>query len=247
MQREKGYESSFLTLTYDDKNLPEDGSLCPADHTEFVAKLRTHLWRKGIKFRYYMCGEYGEKLKRPHFHYLIFGYDFPDKYHWSMHNGQKYYRSEELEKLWRYGNSLIGHVTTESAAYCARYVLKKMTGQNAPLHYVSDDGVVLHPEFTRMSLKPGIGAEWFEKYGESDIYDSGDFIVISGRKYSTPRYYDTLLSRVDPDRCSIVKAERQMRAESHSSEQTRDRLATREKLHKMRANQLKRGFENGST
>lgn len=244
MQREKGFQSSFLTLTYDDRNLPPDGSLCPADHTEFVAKLRTHLWRKQTKFRYYMCGEYGEKLSRPHFHYLIFGYDFPDRVHWSTHRGQKYYRSEELEKLWRYGHCLIGDVTVESAAYCARYVLKKMTGDKAVEHYVTEDGVSLVPEFTRMSLKPGIGAEWFAKYGESDVYDSGDFIVINGKKYSTPRYYDTLLARVDEEKSSIIKAERALRAAAHESDNTRDRLAVREEVQRLRAKKLIRGYEN---
>ena len=248
MTREKGYESSFLTLTYDDQNMPEDGSLEPADHVEFVNKLRTRLWRKKPRrnFRYYMCGEYGDKLQRPHFHYLIFGYDFPDRYEFKEYRGVKYYRSEELEKVWTYGHSLIGHVTVESAAYCARYVMKKQTGQKAEGHYVNEDGVVLQPEFARMSLKPGIGAEWFSKYGISDVYDSGDFIVINGKKYSTPRYYDKLLEKLDVERLFCVQAERASRAQEYSSNNTRERLAVREEVQELRAAKLKRGYENGS-
>ena len=243
MQRERGFESSFLTLTYTEENLPADGSLSPDDHSEFVNKLKLRLWRKGLKMRYYMCGEYGEKLERPHFHYLIFGYDFPDKYHWKTHRGEKYFRSPELEAIWTYGQSLIGRVTVESAGYTARYVLKKHTGKSAVKHYVNEDGVILHPEFARMSLKPGIGAEWFEKYGKSDVYDSGDFIVINGKKYSTPRYYDTLLERLDVERLLDVKAERVSRAEAYAFDQTPDRLAVRHKCQQLRLERLRRNYE----
>lgn len=246
INRERGMESSFLTLTYDDANLPEDGSLDPKDHQEFVAKLRTRLWRKGLKFRYYMCGEYGEKLQRPHFHYLIFGYNFPDKKLFKEHRGQPYFRSEELESIWTYGQSLIGHVTVESAAYTARYVMKKQTGKKADHHYLSPDGVVLHPEFARMSLKPGIGADWFKKYGQQDVYDSGDFIVINGKKYQTPRYYDTLFERLDVERLMEVKEERKQRAKAHDENNTKARRAVREECQTIKSKRLVRGYENGS-
>ena len=243
--QEKNLDSSFVTLTYDERNLPEDGSLDPRDHTEFVAKLRSHLWRRDKTFRYYMCGEYGEKFQRPHFHYLIFGYEFPDKQPFKVHRGEQYYRSEELETLWTYGQSLIGHVTVESAAYTARYVLKKQTGKGAVRHYKNDDGVVLCPEFARMSLKPGIGAEWFEKYGESDVYDSGDFIVINGKKYSTPRFYDRLLERLDVEKLCDVKERRLRRAAVNASDNTHERLAVREEVNRLRVQKLRRGYESG--
>jgi len=244
MHREQGKESSFLTLTYDDKNLPTDGSLDPNDHKEFVNKLKLRLYRRNKKMRYYMCGEYGEKLQRPHFHYLIFGYDFPDKWHFKTFRGEKYFRSQELEDLWPYGQSLIGHVTVESAAYCARYVMKKQTGKNAATKYVNSDGVVLHSEFSRMSLKPGIGASWFEKYGEQDVYDSGDFIVINGKKYSTPRYYDTLLERLDLEKLISTKEDRKQRAEEHASNNTYERLLVREEVQLKKLDKLKRNYEH---
>ena len=246
MTTERGFHSSFLTLTYDNRNLPEDGQLEPDDHVDFVNKLRCRLHRKKLKFRYYMSGEYGEKFLRPHFHYLIFGYDFPDKKKHRVYRGQQYYTSDELQSIWRYGNCVIGHVTVESAGYCARYVMKKQTGRNAVPHYRNEDGVVLRPEFARMSLKPGIGAEWFAKYGEQDVYDSGDFIVINGVKYSTPRYYDTLLERLDVEKLCEVKETRRTRAEAHASNNTRERLLVRKEVHELRLNKLKRGYENGT-
>lgn len=250
INRERGFESSFLTLTYEDHNLPDDGTLDPNDHTEFVNKLKTRLWRKGQKMRYFMSGEYGDKLQRPHFHYLIFGYEFPDKTPWRQFQGNTYYRSEELEKIWTFGNSLIGHVTVESAGYTARYVMKKQTGAKAKEHYLTDDGVTLHPEFSRMSLKPGIGAEWFRKYGESDIYNtSSDSVTINGTKYKTPRYYDTLLERLDVDKLMDVKSARLEAAQDSKIQEnnTFERLAIRKEIHQRRITKLHRGYENGRT
>lgn len=246
-QELQGLDSCFVTLTYADHNLPPDSQLSPDDHTEFVNKLKLRLWRKKRKMRYYMCGEYGEKFARPHFHYLIFGYAFPDRVHWKTHNGSDYYRSDELESIWRYGHAAIGNLTFETAAYTARYVNKKITGGMAKTHYVDDAGVEMHPEFARMSLKPGIGAQWFKKYGVQDCYNSGDFIVIEGKKYSVPRYYDSLLERLDVERLMEVKDERRKRAEQHAEDNTKERLAIREECHQIRRKKLKRGYENGTT
>ena len=259
MQRENGYQSAFITLTYDDRNLPQEyvdrntgqvygpGTLNPDDHIEFTNKLRMRLYRKGLSFRYYMCGEYGDKLSRPHFHYLIFGYGFPDQYEWTRHNGVQYYRSPELEKIWSYGNSLIGECNVDSAAYTTAYVFKKQTGKKASDHYRQDDGTELYPEFARMSRRPGIGASWFEKYGISDVYDSGDFIVINGKKYSTPRYYDTWLEKQNPEYLQSIKEERVLSAVAYESNNTPERLSVRKEVHELKQKKRIRGYENGTT
>ena len=95
-----------------------------------------------------------------------------------------------------------------------------------------------------MSLKPGIGAAWFEKYGEQDVYDSGDFIVINGKKYSTPRYYDTLLERLDVEKLSETKADRKQRGEAHASNNTYERLLVREEVQLKKLDKLKRNYEH---
>ena len=79
-----------------------------------------------------MCGEYGEDFSRPHYHALLFNCFCPDrKKHSTGDSGSVIYTSEALTKLCPFGLSSIGDVTFESAAYVARYVMKKITGDAA--------------------------------------------------------------------------------------------------------------------
>jgi len=149
--------------------------------------------------RFYMSGEYGDKNQRPHWHACLFNFDFSDRYFWRWRkypNGQKYpvYRSPTLEELWPYGNSEIGSVTFESAGYCARYTMKKVTGDRADLHYrIVDDatGRVFQrrPEFCEMSTSPGIAAGWFSKF-HSDVFPLDRVVLRGGREVKPPRFYD---------------------------------------------------------
>ena len=209
-------ENSFVTLTYNDENLPANGSL---DYTHFQKWMRALRKRVG-PVRFFMCGEYGEVSLRPHYHAILFGYQFPDLRPWGRSPaGHPVYRSALLEELWRYGNSLIGAVTKESAGYVARYCLKKVTGDRAEAHY---GGRV--PEFARMSLKPGIGARFFERY-QSDILPN-DYCVADGVKIPVPRYYEKLW-KGDLDE---VKYRREVYGRDHADNNTEDRLQVREEV-----------------
>ena len=65
---------------------------------------------------------------------------FPDrKKHSTGDSGSVIYTSEALTKLWPFGFSSIGDVTFESAAYCSRYIMKKVTGDLAESHYETVD------------------------------------------------------------------------------------------------------------
>ncbi len=108
----------FVTLTYNESSLPTGGTLVKRDVQLFLKRLRKQF--SGLTIRFYCCGEYGENLLRPHYHLILFGVDFPDKYLMSQSKaGIKIYRSPTLERLWTYGFSSIGNVTFESAAYGA--------------------------------------------------------------------------------------------------------------------------------
>jgi len=106
-------ENCFITLTYSDQHLPSHGGLVLSHFQDFMKRLRFKF--SHIPIRFFHCGEYGERSSRPHYHALIFGLDFVDKYHYRTVNDQKYYRSPTLERLWDKGNSMIGDLTFESA------------------------------------------------------------------------------------------------------------------------------------
>lgn len=191
-------QNCFLTLTYAPEHVPANGSLVKKHLQDFIKRFR---FDTGVKLRYYACGEYGEKFQRPHYHLIVFGYDFPDKVRANRIKGNTYYNSKILEKLWPYGHSSIGEANFATASYVARYVTKKIYGDKSKDHYErinEETGEVVHltPEFTTMSLKPGIGAPWFEKYYE-DCFPS-DECVIEGKKFRVPEYYFTLLERFNP-------------------------------------------------
>ena len=194
-------KNCFITLTYDDAHLPDGGSLKPKDLQDFWKRLRFRF--PNSKIRYYACGEYGDKLSRPHYHAIVFGFDFPDKKaFFRSRRGDIVYRSKILEELWDKGISSIGSVTPESCGYVARYVVKKFKGKGADDFY---HGLV--PEFVVMSRRPGIAREWFEKF-KSDVFP-GDFVVDKkGHKVKTPRYYEKLLSQLYPDMALEIDAKR---------------------------------------
>lgn len=237
----------FVTLTYDDPHLPAGGGLSLRDWQLFMKKLRKYAGR--CKVRFFMCGEYGEKFCRPHFHACLFNWDFADKVLWSVRDGVRLYRSPRLEKLWGNGFCSVGDVTFESAAYVARYIMKKVTGAGAPDRYDVFDrktGEVFQesrPEFVTMSRRPGIARGWFEKFS-LDTYPS-DFVVLRGMKMKPPRFYDGIYDVVDPAGMAGVKARRNSRAFSLRGENGDYELRCKEVNKLAQVSRLSRGLEAG--
>lgn len=192
-------ENCFLTLTYADKYLPKDYCVSVKEMQKFIRRLKRKV-KKPI--RYFYVGEYGESNFRPHYHLIVFGYDFPDKVHWKSDMGNRIYISEMLDKLWKKGFSTIGNVTFDSAGYVARYAVKKVLGKDSEDYYKG-----MTPEFCNMSKRPkGIGQEWFEKY-HRDVFPH-DYVVLNGRKIKVPKYYDKLAGIMFPEEFRKVKARR---------------------------------------
>ena len=240
-------QNAFVTLTYDDSNLPRGGSLDYSDFQKFMKRLRK---RVKSPVRFYMGGEYGEQLARPHYHACLFGYDFPDKvFYKKTSSGERIYTSKLLEELWPFGLSSVGDVTFESAAYIARYCVQKVTGDLAEAHYrtITDDGEIIDrtPEFNHMSLKPGIGANWLKKF-RSDVFPR-DYVVINGVKTKPPKYYDVLFERDDPGEFSEIIARRELDMtllRYRDPDEFRDaRLGVKEQVVNARSAMLKRSFE----
>jgi hypothetical protein len=232
----------FITLTYNDENYPENGSLIKSDFQKFLKKFRKAI--APARIRYYMAGEYGTNFGRPHFHACIFGYDFHDKkLHQRTSSGSLIYRSQELEKLWTHGYSSIGDVTFESAAYVARYIMQKQTGKVDPNHYTfcdlqTGELTKLLPEYNNMSLKPGIGSEWYKKY-KTDVYPH-DYVELRGKKLKPPKYYDKLYAKENPYEYDQILYTREKQAKLRPEEHSYERLLVKETVQNAKLQKLKR-------
>lgn len=248
----------FLTLTYDQTNLPKDQSLNLKHYQLFMKRLRKKF---GPGIRFFHCGEYGEHTERPHYHACIFNFDFPDKYEWRKTNqGHTIWRSQILDgqqnnettrqqnpnALWPHGNAEIGTLSFESAAYVARYITKKVLGPNSDLAYLhpnyKENGLIKQKEYTTMSRRPGIGQPWLKKY-KSDVYPC-DNIIIRGKQMRVPKYYDTQLGLENPILLEDLKELRAETAKKGAHDNTPERLQVKEICKEHQLKQLKRSYEN---
>lgn len=235
-------DNCFLTLTYDDNNIPEGGTLVLSDLQRFMKRLRK---RYGAGIRFFACGEYGSNLERPHYHAVLFNHDFSDKTLFRVKGDTRLYISDALSELWPFGYSTIGDVTFESAAYVARYVLKKMNGAPAEAHYGGR-----RPEFVVMSRRPGVGAGWWERFS-SDVWPD-DFVVIRGREMKPPRYYERLYELqtagerarwYELNDIERLKVSRVRKARRSAWNATPERLKVREQVQNAKLSRFKREVE----
>lgn len=246
--------NSFITLTYDDAHLPPSGSLDLSHFQKFMKRLRkSYKGQQAVitddgetiyPIRFFHCGEYGELKRRPHYHACLFNFDFPDKKLYKIDNEQPLYNSKILDDLWGMGHAVIGNVTFQSAAYVARYITKKITGEAAEAHYTNEHGEILKPEYTTMSRRPGIAADWFKKFGP-DVFP-GDFVVMNNRKMRPPKFYDRQYELTNPEEFERIKEKRIEDAKKHEEDQTYDRLKTREFIQEKRFEKLHRKYEKAN-
>lgn len=193
--------NSFLTLTYNDDHLPVEEffhkktgevfaplSVSPYEHKSFIDKLRSaYRYYTGECLRYYMVGEYGDKSQRPHYHYALF--NFPrctigakviNKQFFPCYCGS----CQLISKCWGKGNIFQGDVNSKSALYIAKYLQKHLTNSNWK-RQDSYTGLTnaqklagRHPEFARMSNKPGIARFAVDKIASSlSNFEQEDFEI----------------------------------------------------------------------
>lgn len=232
-------KNCFITLTIDNSHLTPNLSLDKSDFQNFMKRLRKEYPRRKYgKISYYMCGEYGEKLSRPHYHACLFNFDFPDKVQVeNSPSGHKQYTSEILNKIWKLGLCKIGDVTPESAAYVAGYVNKKLTSDLAPDYY----GNRL-PEYTLCSKKPSIGLNWIEKF-HADVYNY-DVLIQKEKKMRPPRYYDKFYEKNYPEKYLDLKCKREYDSsiQSLSIENTKERLNVKHEIAFMQSRKTNRSL-----
>lgn len=236
--------SVFVTETFSDEHLPADLSVSVRTHQLFIKRVRNNFG----PVRYFGAGEYGDRTLRPHYHTILFGLELPDRYLWKRTpSGALLYRSPALELCWPFGHCLIGDVTAESAAYVARYCMKKLSGPPAADRYSRssvdpETGEVrswnVQPEFAVMSRKPGLGSAWLSEFA-SDCFPS-DFLIRDGRKVPVPSFYKAKLDELAALR---VVADRKKRARLHAGNNTDARLLVRREVHARRVALLRRSLE----
>lgn len=268
----------FVTLTYrslyecsDDQvdrrlYVPDDWSLNPGHFRNFMKRLRK--WFAPQRIRYFQVGEYGRKcrheidleqfscpycfLGRPHHHAALFNCSFPDLEVYDNRDGEYRYTSPLLEQIWGFGFVDVGELNYASAAYGARYILKKVNGVRAFDHYMQydDNGCAywLHPEYCTMSRgnaaskgkRCGIGADWFYEYRE-DVFPSDEVPVPGfGIVQKVPRYYEEIFKEERPLSMDEIKAVRRKFKEEHESEYTPERLMDKYRVKLAQVHQLKR-------
>lgn len=185
------HESScFLTLTYDNENLPDE--LKKRDLQLFLKRLRKEIEPKRIK--YFGCGEYGETYGRPHYHLIVFGIGVKDDLFKLQKTlfGKNYYRMD----AWTFGFIDVGVVNYKSAAYVAGYIQKKLkveacTGKALPFQVQSQ----------------GLGKKYVEDNAVRLVDNLG--FTVNGAKCGLPRYYRKVLGdRIDQEDLNDVALEK---------------------------------------
>lgn len=182
MQEEKTADNAhFVTLTYDTKHVPitQNGfmSLCKRDIQLFMKRLRKHASKYSTKpIKYYLCGEYGGKFKRPHYHAIIFNITDPTI----------------IDLAWTLGNLQLGSVTGASIGYTLKYMVKQ---KRIPMH-MNDDRI---REFGLMSKELGLTyiSQNTLKWHLSDAQNRYYIPIQDGKKITMPRYFKTKIYEED--------------------------------------------------
>ncbi|QXP08095.1 MAG: replication initiator protein [Arizlama microvirus] len=220
------WEDPWNSFTPDEskKDAVRAYSIARAHMQKFNKDLRERLAPLPIRFMY--CGEYGGRTQRPHYHSIVFNYDFPDKKLYRYIGTKPYYNSDLLSSLWPYGHAVISGFNFDTAAYVGGYVTEKVGGKGKEFHYKGR-----LPEFAGYSLKPGLGGNWFDKYW-CDVYPRDECVVNLGKKTCVlrpPRYYDKLMKEKDPVLFEQVLAKRKEQMLESASDNTFERLLDKHK------------------
>lgn len=217
--------SAFVTLTYNQANLPEGGTLEKEELQKFIKRVR-----KEKALKYYACGEYGDRSKRPHYHLVMFGIGPKDRV--------------LLEEKWNKGFVQIGTVTYESAAYTAGYIMKKYNGAKAKEEYGER-------QIPFQVCSQGLGKDYLEAHQDQILQDFK--ITIRGEPMALPRYYiKKLEGKIDQELLNnAMNALAKERSEKHQERLKRRKISQAEewsydvKQRQQRALELRQKLEKG--
>lgn len=174
---EQSNSALFVTLTYDDINIPKSKNglqtLDKSDLQKFFKRLRKQSKKtSNEKISYYAVGEYGDKTQRPHYHIILFNAN-----------------TKDVETSWTLNNVSIGHVhfgdvSDASIGYTLKYISKE---KRIPM-FNGDDRA---KEFSVMSK--GLGANYLNprtiKWHKQKLEERMYLPLKDGKKAAMPRYY----------------------------------------------------------
>lgn len=212
MKEASKYENNyFITFTIDDDHMT-DRNLNPLFFQEFNKKLKIYLKRKGCKsdFRFYGVGEYGSLNVRKHYHCIYFNLEIPDLKFVNIDNNKNlHFKSDFLNDVYNNQGFIdISGVDIGSACYVARYCDKKKRLTKEQKLDLIKQGIV--PEFSAMSRRPGIGAEFLDTALE-DFKQGITKHYIKGKSFSLPLYYNKKIKEIMKDTPELKAYEEQAR------------------------------------
>jgi len=185
-------ENAFVTLTYNDENLPADKSIRKSELQRFFKRLRKSIdVNEGRKIKYFACGEYGMEKdehgipkERPHYHAIIFGLSPWGEDKW------------EIKDAWEKGFVYTGTVTYDSARYVAEYINTDFDGELGKRIYAGRERPF------KLSSN-GIGKGFAQTI--HDQIAEGIGITVRGHNVSVPRYYLQKAKVTDVEKLRLIE------------------------------------------
>lgn len=216
-EMEEWENSSFVTLTYSEENLPGK-SLVKEDLTLFLKRLRKSLDAEKRPLKYYACGEYGDLNERPHYHMIAFGIGPSDK--------------KLIQEKWGKGFVSLKGVGYESAAYVAGYVMKKYSGKLAKEVYADR-------QIPFQVCSKALGKKWCLRNESYLLQDLS--LTMRGTKMSLPRYYTKVLEDKITD--SQINQKTLERSEKHKAFKEKRQIGPLSEADYDRAQRAQKGLE----
>lgn len=177
--------AKFITLTYRDEEVPMINGVETLRHKDFqdyIKRVRKMLG--DIRMKYYMCGEYGERMGRPHYHAVIL-----------LYGDLKKKKSQEiLQSKWSKGFVHIGTVTPKSVRYCLDY-LNKLAKKEYDINQVRP----------YQKVSQGFGLNYMLD-NEKQISEL-KYLAYNNVKYEVPRYFRKKSEKIDQEIRNMTMSE----------------------------------------